>query len=273
MNDFYVEVLSNASFLTNTCAEFRNKIQLLHPLEGQWEVGLSEISYTRSWFNIPMNSTIGIAVAYAPYTPYYDIENYDYIAIDAHLGVLKRGYYDSVELLVNEINKEIEHYDNKEIVEFLPYLFYDKTSTKQVYIVPGKNVKEEMIIPWFDFDLKMLLGLEWYDVEHPKFNKQGVVLSQRPPDLTMGIRQLLVYCNLIIPQHVGDSTTKLLRSVEIPNDCNFGDQITLNYEKPHYLPLLCNDFDEIEINIKDDVNQVIRFTYGRTRLKLHFRKI
>ena len=273
MKDFYVEVLSNASYITNTCSEFRNKIRLLHPLEGQWEVGLSEISYTKSWYNVPLNSTIGMAVAFDPYEPYYDIENYDYVAIDSHLGILKRGFYDNVETLVETINNEIKHYDNKEIVEFLPYLFYDKTATKQIYVVPGKNIKNQILIPWFDYDLKMLLGFEWYDVQHPKFNKQGVLLSQRPPDLTMGIRHLLVYCNLIMPQYVGDTTTKLLRSVEIPPHAQFGDQITLNYEKPHYIPILCNDFDEIEINISDDINQLIRFTFGRTRLKLHFKKI
>ena len=66
---------------------------------------------------------------------------------------------------------------------------------------------------------------------------------------------------------------QLLRSVEIPPHAQFGDKITLNYEKPHYIPILCNDFDEIEINISDDINQLIRFTFGRTRIKLHFKQI
>ena len=273
MKEFYFEVLSNASYTSNSCSDFKNKIKLMHPLEGDWEVGLCEISYTKSWYNLRFNSKIAIARAYHPYQAELDLKHSDHVAIEHRVGTLKKGYYEDVETIVKEVNLELLQYNKKDIVKEMPSLFYDEVATKQVYVIPGKNVNDEIILPWFDRSLRELLGFEFYDIEHPMINKQGIIPPQRPPDISMGIRHLLIYCNLIIPQYVGDSTTKLLRSVEVPSITKFGEQVTFIFDRPHYIPLLCNDFDEIEINIKDDMNQLIRFTFGRSRLKLHFRKI
>ena len=270
MKEFHVEVISNASYETNTCAEFKNKIQLLHPLDGEWEMGISEISYTKSWYNLPMNSTLGIVME--GFEPTIDTNAYDFMPIDSRCGTLRKGYYDDIETLVDEINKEISFYKNDKIKQ-VPYLYYDKNGTKLVSIIHGKLMNDHLILPYLDYDLRSLLGYTYYMPTIPQLNSQNYCIAHHPPDLSMGIRHLLVYCNLILPQYVGDSRTKLLRCVEIPNNTKFGDQVTLNYEKPHYVPVLFNDFDEIEINIKDDLDQVIRFTFGRSRVKLHFRKI
>ena len=252
MNDFYFEVLSNASYETNTVAEFKNRIQLLHPLEGDWEIGLAEISYTKSWYNVSLNSTLGLVTS--GFQPSIDTNAYDFVSYNARSGTLKNGYYESVEVLIDEINKELEHFKTSEFKQ-IPILFYDKIATKKVYIIPGKDKDDQAILPYIDHDLRKLLGFTYYyledDVIHTSTNDQGIVISHQPPDLTMGIRQLLVYCNLIMPPYVGDSRSKLLRSVDIPH-AKFGEQITISYEKPHYVPLLCNDFDEIEINFNDD---------------------
>lgn len=269
MNDFYVEVISNGSFHSNTLCIFKNRIQLMHPLSGDWEVGLSEISYTKSWYNIDYNSTIQLEADATK--PIYDLSKLNYVAIDGRSGTLKRGYYDDIATLVSEINKEIEWYHHGPIKR-MPQLFYDSVATKCVYIRPGEWDNGDKLYPYLNYELRSLLGFEEYDLKKMHVNDEGIVLPQRPADITGGIRQLLVYCSLILPQYVGDSRTKLLRCIEIPGNAKFGEQIIFRYEKPHYIPLLVNDFHEIEINIKDDMNDYIRFRFGRTRVKLHFRQ-
>ncbi len=51
MFSFYVDLTSNTTD-DDTVANFKNKIQLLEPLYGKWEVALAEISYTKSWKNV-----------------------------------------------------------------------------------------------------------------------------------------------------------------------------------------------------------------------------
>ena len=62
-----------------------------------------------------------------------------------------------------------------------------------------------------------------------------------------------------------------MRTVGVPNEAKFGDQVVLVFTDPHYVPVLINDFENVEIDIKDDTNARIPFLYGRSRLKLHFK--
>ena len=97
-------------------------------------------------------------------------------------------------------------------------------------------------------------------------------VAERPADITAGIHTLYVYCDIVQPQYIGDTRVKLLRSVEVPSERKFGDTVVLSYSDPHYIPVLVNEFDSIEIHIKDDSTRDIPFMYGRTKIKLHFRR-
>jgi hypothetical protein len=57
MNDnFYVTLPSNVSqhkyFKQNTIANYITKLPSHISLDGKWEVGLVEVSYTKSWYNV-----------------------------------------------------------------------------------------------------------------------------------------------------------------------------------------------------------------------------
>lgn len=272
MDSFYVELSSNASYFNNTCAEFKNKIDLVQKLEGDWEVGIAEISYTKSWYNVRYNCTLGLEKMHKPFVPFFSLAStIGYVPVDKRIGVLRAGYYSSVSMIVNEINLELRGYDNANI-DYLPKFYFDDAVTQLVSIKPGKNHDEEYILPYLSPELSEMLGFIKYDIQNTKYNQFNVILAERPADLTNGIRTMFIYSNLVMPQYIGDFRAKLLRTVEIPNNSKFGDQVVLNYDNIHYVPIMTNDFNEIEISIKDDMNENIRFTFGRTRIKLHFRK-
>lgn len=86
------------------------------------------------------------------------------------------------------------------------------------------------------------------------------------------IHSLYVYCSIIKPVLVGNCEAPLIRRVEIPNNKNFGDTIEINYPQPQYYPLVSYEFDNIEIDIKDDTDNSLDFAFGRTAVTLHFRK-
>lgn len=269
---FYVELSSNAVYQYNTIGNFRNTVQLLHPLEGNWEVGMSEIFYTKSWKNVAKNCVITVEKMFENSRPVNSYASaYGYIPLDDgdRKGILRSGYYESIEELCQEIEKEMLPFSDN--CKYLPKFIIDKV-TQMVYIKPGMNKDNRLLLPRLNRELAEILGFDFYSIKAPKHNVSMLVLPDRPADISAGISTLFVYCNLVVPQYIGDTRAKLLKTVEVPSIKKFGDSVSIPYPSPHYVPVLTNDFESIEIDIKDDTNTPVHFMFGRTRVKLHFRK-
>jgi len=272
--DFYIELSSNENTSpNNTVANFRNKIQLLKPLSGNWEVGLSEISYTKNWRNVKNNYLIcieneklieedGNIVAYTNDTSAKNLPQFK-------CGILKAGFYVNVPQLTTEIQQQINSNIDQNI-RIRPLLSYDFI-TKLVKIKPGRDSDGNILLPTLSVELQQILGFDSYSSVNPNY-VDGEIVANRPAEINAGIHTLFVYCDIIEPQYIGDIRARLLKTVAVPNNTQYGDQIVITYNTPHYVPVLINDFEEIEIDIKDDSNQRIPFMGGRSRLKLHFRK-
>ena len=82
---------------------------------------------------------------------------------------------------------------------------------------------------------------------------------------------MFVYTDIIQPVLVGDSQVSCLRVITIPKTSEYGGQCNLIFEKIYYVKVLSHIIQEIEINIKDETGEDIKFEYGRLMLKLHFR--
>ena len=86
------------------------------------------------------------------------------------------------------------------------------------------------------------------------------------------ITSLYVYCYIIKPVNVGNIEAPLLRRVEIPNNILFGETVEIEYSNLQYHPLVSDEIDSIEFDIRDDTNRPIECAFGRTVNTLHFRK-
>ena len=84
------------------------------------------------------------------------------------------------------------------------------------------------------------------------------------------IHNLYVYCDIVEHQIVGNARAPLLRTVAVQN--RHGRDISINYERPHYISVNRKLFQEIEIDIRDATGRKIPFQRGRVIVKLHFRK-
>ena len=82
---------------------------------------------------------------------------------------------------------------------------------------------------------------------------------------------LYVYTDIIDYQYVGDGYNQLLRNVFVKNTTE-PQQIT--YSTPHYVPLLKNVLDSVQITIKDSSGELVAFKSGSEKwiLKFHFRQ-
>ena len=121
---------------------------------------------------------------------------------------------------------------------------------------------------FFSKQLQYVLGLatdRWVHIEEVPY------LAKYPPDLSCGFNTLYVYCKLIEPQVVGSSLVPILRTVAIQG--KHGDFIDKIFLAPHYLKLRVKSFDTIEIAVKNDSDETVRFNFGKVILKVHLRKV
>lgn len=244
---FYLTLPSNASysvFPRNTASVYKTQLSEPIELEGDWEVGLVEISYSKSWNSIPEN---------------------EYVIVDEKKFCIYEGQYSSFADLFRYLNDDIKV--AKEDKEIDKKVRFRQISGK--ITIDNPHECEVKISKKFG----EMMG---FDVDKPtdyKFVGNEIVVndsvkSKYPADVQHGIHQLFVYCNVIEPQIVGDYKVPLLRIVPVGK----GDVVTKYFHNIYYFPVLTKKFQTIEINIKDTTGEDIRFQHGTSYVVLHFRK-
>jgi hypothetical protein len=273
---FYITLPSNVTgsklFENNSIANYITKIATCLSLNSEYEVGLAEISYTKSWFNVQENQKLCVVDGMG--------------SIHCSGITLKAGRYDNQRLLVEMINRDLNTYRSEHIV--VPPQIEVNENTRRVSMVAGKDVHQGNCYALLDPELRNMLGFgdEYFDQQYAythitthgeehvqvlEKDIKGSFDAFNAYDMNAGIHSLYVYCDIIEPSFVGDTYAQLLRVVEIPNSVPFGEQCVITYEKPHYFPLNTRLFDLIEIDIKDGAGERIRFKFGRCIVTLHFR--
>jgi hypothetical protein len=299
-DSFYIHLLSNVkspqSHRNNTVSNFVTKLSEKMILSSEWEVGLAEMSYTKSWFNIRQDYDISV----------FQTSNGSLEAYHHEEAILRKGNYHSIELVVEEINKRMKVYESssfKNDIKRSPVLRYDQISNR-IYVTNGMTRRiDAFVYPEFPSELELILGMRdetntsftsfFYDEKNQKaIPIELVKLNYRisyenssetqfnrleleapfPVQFNVSELHLLVYCSIVQPVMIGNIQTNLLRQVEIPKDSKFGEQCVLRFNEPFYYPIVSHEFDTIEIDIKDDVGENIPFDFGRSTVTLHFRK-
>ena len=240
---FYLTLPSNSSadvYPDNTLNNFTVKLPRNIDLDGQWEVGLVEIQYPHSWYNVQEHEA-WLLINTSP--------------VDApHRTYLKAGMYDNPKKLVQLINIMNEDVPNHRKVLFL---YDDITKKVTLDIEYGANVELSPM-------LSHMLGLQ-----HMVY-KEGVHEGSHVIDVDQGFYSLYVYCSLVAPRLVGHTQVPLLRIVAIKG--KDGMTITKTYENVHYLPVQQKNFDTVEIDIRDDTGRRVPFERGKVVVTLHFRR-
>ncbi len=290
-DNFYITLPSNVKsfFPQNKISNYKTKLASRLYLPDQWEVGLVEISYTYSWYNLSTRQKLVLLYS----------DNGEEKFLDEGIYV-EPGRYEEIKDLMEVINNKLSLFsmewknDTKK-----PSLEYDSRNLL-ISLNNGVNKKNVVVLVVFTEELCDILGFKkrvmdtWYNVivqdynaeywekfnegikdyqyGEPKF-EQIYGIARYPYELSGGTHSLYVYSDIVKPSFVGDSYSQLLRLIEIPPTAKFGEQILISYPNTYYIPLIMKEFDTIEIDLKDDIGENIQFQFGRTIIVLHFRKV
>ncbi len=265
MDNLYLTLPSNTKdFPTNTPADFRVRLPYSLDLDGDWELGLVEMQYPFSWDNVKggtdkSNQDNWILIDMRPNNPYYE-------------GLIELsippGSYASVESLITAMwdamgSWEPQRKSKKKFkLNRLFMISYNKTYSHVRIKLDTTAIKGVVL----GTPLQYMLGFggKWSHT----FSKVQV-FGTYPPDLSSGFNTLYVYCDLIQPQIVGNILAPLLRTVAISGE--FGKTVNKVFLEPHYLPLRNKRFDTVQLSIKSDQNESVKFNFGKSIIKLHLR--
>ena len=328
-DNFYVNLPSNVHthkyFADNTIGNFTTKLPAHVSLDGKWEVGLVEMTYTKSWYNMPKKQSIELwytindnkGLSTVKKRGYIDKGNYNTIedlkyAINVMAGKIDRDYKSAevpqIELdLITRLVKiksglldarRVFMLPNEELCQMLGFDYfklsqyyidvynlynfvelakYKEKLTKEMLSLIAEEPKETPVRSGlksiFTDDKHQTVTVETLEQRRTRVNnKLKIYKAEQPYDLSGGYHSLFVYCNIVKPSYVGNSFTQLLRLVEIPSDKKFGDQVLITYPSTYYIPLLTQEFETIEIDIKSETGETVPFEFGRSIITLHFRR-
>ncbi|KAG8239543.1 hypothetical protein J437_LFUL019262 [Ladona fulva] len=98
----------------------------------------------------------------------------------------------------------------------------------------------------------------------PKLKISVGSVSNHPANLFLGFpHQILIYCDIVEQQFIGDTCAPLLRMVNMETrKYVYGSQKLISFDSPHYVPLMRREFDNIEIDLRDDAGNRIPFEFG-----------
>jgi len=243
---FYMTLPSNSSvdyYPDNTVAHYTTKLANKVELEGDWEVGLAEISFPSEVENVVRDQC------------YFDL----YIR-DAFFRniLLPPGNHRRMRTLLDTMYREQIEQTNlpAPMVEFS----YDDNAAKIHLQIALENTSIQ-----FSPDLAYMLGFD----ENVKYSKNAV--STRVPSRIAGtIRSVYIYCDILEHVAVGDSRAPLLRIVDNPRKTYGNVHQIMN--PILYVPLQKKNFDTVEINIVTDTGVSVPYRSGKAFVVLEFRR-
>jgi len=227
----------------NMVAQYTTKLTNLIELEGDWEVGLTEISVPSNVENVISGRC------------YYDIHFHDLVRRIS----LKAGHYRILEQLIYLL-----HFEQRAQTQLPGTLVNVKFSyaSKRIQL----EIETQYVVGIvFSEDLARLLGFD-SDVRYAG----KTVVAPRGINLEGNINSLYVYCDALEAVVVGDTKAPLLRIVDKPRRVGGTAHRVLN--PVLYVPLQKKCFDTVEINIMTDTGQPVPFRYGKSFVVLEFRR-
>ena len=310
--EFYLTLPSNVksrgeekNLICNYKTTLKNRINF--PANEEWRVGIAEIIYTKSWFNVTKDSRIKFMNEFGEYVGENEIilatNVRGTVKAEGDSNVIESGYYNNVSDLIDLINYKMSIVP---LGEFTPQFTYLK-HRNQVILGCGQMDDENKThyIPILSEEINNILGLidskglSLYNKiifnagksllnEHQRKDiialygdqlaevefsfARGHFISYRRTDIKGGVSSIYIYSNLVQYSYVGDAYAQLLRTIPVKETEKWGDVVHHVFDKPHLIPLQSRNFDTIEIDIKDDAGAHIPFEIGRVTIKLVFKK-
>jgi len=285
MSQFYLTLPSNSSgkYYVNTLARFKTRLPTPISLTGDWEVGLSEIMFTRNWYNVhKLEGNASYAVFTCTDCPPADRDSVKFpgnkvpYSVEVRLNV---GYYDSPERLVEQFQSSMNAAFSTPIPSttsegkflliptfLIPTIKYNSLNMKCVVSLPPNTTLK------LAEDLAYTLGFskKQHSLRNDNSDDSATFRSHNTVDIDQSCHALFVYTDVVEATVVGDTLSQLLRIVD--GGTRYDKMVHRTYDRPRYFPLQKKNFDTLELSINTNTGALAPFESGTVVVVLHFRE-
>ena len=221
---FYLTLPSQSSkdlFPENNASEYNVRLPHWIDLKGNWEIGLHSITYTRRSIIHHLDGTI-----------LYEYPEHDGTTTTATTGKMQK-HYSSVDEYVSNINESLEEsHVNKTEIEFT----LNTNGKVTITLRDGYGVRlrreQAIVLGFMNFED----SAETYYVQYTKTGSYKANLHRET--------NILVYCNIVQPQIVGDKLLPLVATVPYQKTSEPYDETFYAVENIHYIPVQTKAFKE-----------------------------
>ena len=84
---------------------------------------------------------------------------------------------------------------------------------------------------------------------------------------------ILVYCNIVQPQIVGDVLLPLVATVPYQKTSESYDETFYAVENIHYIPVQTKAFQNVKVHLRSSTEELIPFEHGRATITLHVKPL
>lgn len=246
-------------------------------LNGDWNVALAEIHYPYSFFNVQEGQNkikikklivtekfierVKQAKKITPKELEKDFKQHSVTCM------IKPGFYASIKMLISAVNDAIlEATKNGNF-----FLF--NADSQRVLAAPSVVKEGNMLIMSILLSERLSLQLGYTPNEEISENNCE---ARHVANSSIGVPdKMLIYCDIIEPQIIGDKCSKVLRTCNITPDGAepyFGYPCSRDFIRLQYIPLQKRHFESISIDIRDITGKLLPFQYGTSSVKLHFKQ-
>ena len=280
MSSFHITLPSDSSatfFPNNTVAHFTTKLPDCIALDGEYEVGLTEIIYPQNFPNFYSPNPLKIDI-------WFKIDEDDDDEEDKFIGtwLLENRNFENQQKLAEYMSKALTQYVNKLLTSKAHAYFSNRVipQFKIQFQIPDESIHKEFFkiekCPYSNsgiscdldsvfmnrFGLKYDQGTDRYTFAKNFNMLDGVIESTR---------LMYVYCDIASHNYVGDIKTPLLRVFN--TDGKDTKMAIKTFLQPIYLPVSKREFETIEINLNNELGKPIPFIDGKSVVTLHFRRV
>lgn len=282
---FYVTLPSNSSMTVHpTNKPQAYTVELAQPivLEGNWEMALMEMQYPNNWFNVTKKSTWNVTIEYLDRDgERLTEEEYDN-GVNPLVGILKSkafrfefgpGNFSSIEKICRAITEKLcltmffKFYETRNVKT--PFSFVYNEVTRRVVTRHSKFFQSTVMEgAEGSGELARILGFSTDESE-----TANLILGQtgkNEASIMPNYPAVFVYCDVVEHQIVGDTKAPLLRTVPLVDKNQ--EVVGQSFVRPYYIPVKKNYIRSIEIELRNDSGQLIKFQSGKSILVLHFRR-
>ena len=248
-NHFYLTLPSDSSaayYPGNTISRYVTKLPDVIRLDGDYEVGLSELVYPHTWYNVDNRDEI------------YWIGTLELATSRLTKTYIKSGYYRNGSEFASSLTEQA----TRVLVDTsAKFTFVQITGRFRMQL---RNSDANMVL--LSYDLLEFLGFRRKLMKE----KDVDIVASTAFDPNRGMNLVYVYCDVAAHVIVGDAKTPLLRVCNVVTG-RHGSIVKNTYERPHYVPLGRREFDTIEIGINNELGKPMSFEFGKSIVTLHFR--